>query len=495
MRTGLAFLALVGVLPAGCALFAPEPEPLVAPVIATSTAYHAGSSLTGPLGTTAEGAIDEDPARAIACTCRVVYVERFDETWLAPLVNRSRLVLTSNAGEPFQSTAHLAPRARVGTAEEAREFLRMLDGDAKLRSVLVADETAVLPRGVTFVLSCAAKPETLAGGRLADRSADVEIARGEKAEGALQVALVLTGAVAEHASEAPADEKDEAPVVRVPSREAILLEDAPRIDGGPLVLIIPTYDPDKGAFVAVIQATSAPDGEPAAAEHAARVADVRERIGVVGMSARDRARELSRREAWSNQIGNVRRQLEDPARRRAALVFLATSTGAALVEDAAYTAGDAELAEVARIASEVTEDAVAIEAGAEAGAAERELGWALESRTYARFARLAADEMLAPELSGVLLRRAGECARWPDTIEDGLRRSRDAEALEAHFARENRIFLEDSAPGTRVRAYDWLASRGLAPKGFDPLAPEADRRRVIAALEAEAEAAAEAENQ
>jgi hypothetical protein len=95
----------------------------------------------------------------------------------------------------------------------------------------------------------------------------------------------------------------------------------------------------------------------------------------------------------------------------------------------------------------------------------------------------------------VLLRRAGECARWPDTIEDGLRRSRDAEALEAHFARENRIFLEDSAPGTRVRAYDWLASRGLAPKGFDPLAPEADRRRVIAALEAEAEAAAEAEKQ
>ena len=46
---------------------------------------------------------------------------------------------------------------------------------------------------------------------------------------------------------------------------------------------------------------------------------------------------------------------------------------------------------------------------------------------------------------------------------------------------ENRIYLEDNSPASRVRAYDWLKARGAAPKGFDPLANPRDRREALAA--------------
>jgi hypothetical protein len=42
-----------------------------------------------------------------------------------------------------------------------------------------------------------------------------------------------------------------------------------------------------------------------------------------------------------------------------------------------------------------------------------------------------------------------------------------------------------------VRAYDWLAARGLAPEGYDPLASSDQRRAALARLEELEEAAAE----
>jgi hypothetical protein len=56
---------------------------------------------------------------------------------------------------------------------------------------------------------------------------------------------------------------------------------------------------------------------------------------------------------------------------------------------------------------------------------------------------------------------------------------------------ENRILLEDASPASRLRAYDWLAVRGLAPAGFDPFGSLAERRAaLLAAAEAEEAAAA-----
>jgi len=60
--------------------------------------------------------------------------------------------------------------------------------------------------------------------------------------------------------------------------------------------------------------------------------------------------------------------------------------------------------------------------------------------------------------------------------------------LDARVIAENLIYLEDASPASRVRAYDWLQSRGRAPAGFDPLGTPRERRD---ALEKARSAAAE----
>jgi len=463
----------------------------VPPPLVTSVAHFAGSSLSGPLAAGIAREIDADPSHAIAIACEVSYLERFDEAWLLPLAERSRLVVTSAGGEPFQAMSQLAPRARVGHGEAAHDFLLALQDEVKMRSAKVVMHTGVLPRGVTVVFSNAAAPMTLATGQSAARTADIEIARNEDEGDALRVALVLEGPILDSSREEPADTaRGTSAPTRIEAREWVLLDDAPRVDGDPLVLMFPSVLGGTGAFVAVITATGAPKDDAAAAAHRALVESTLANIGVVGKTTRDRARDISRHEAWLSQVANTRRALETPARRRSALVFLATSTGATLAEDAAFSSSDEELEALAEIALDVTRTDGSSGAGSEAIGDERELGWALEQRVYLHFAKLVSEEKLPPELAGVLLRRAGECGRWADTIEDGVRISKNADELRLHFVRENRIFLEDSAPSSRVRAFDWLAARGLAPRGFDPLGTAQDRRRVLTALEDEEEAAA-----
>ena len=90
----------------------------------------------------------------------------------------------------------------------------------------------------------------------------------------------------------------------------------------------------------------------------------------------------------------------------------------------------------------------------------------------------------------LMLRKAGEVGRWPDLLTDAVAESDGVRELRERLVRENRIFLEDAVPATRVRAYDWLAARGLAPEGFDPLASAEERRAALARLEQAEEAAA-----
>jgi hypothetical protein len=65
-----------------------------------------------------------------------------------------------------------------------------------------------------------------------------------------------------------------------------------------------------------------------------------------------------------------------------------------------------------------------------------------------------------------------------------LRGATSRAELAVRLWNENRILLEDASPASRVRAFDWLALRGLAPAGFDPLAPLAERRAALEALAA-----------
>jgi hypothetical protein len=41
------------------------------------------------------------------------------------------------------------------------------------------------------------------------------------------------------------------------------------------------------------------------------------------------------------------------------------------------------------------------------------------------------------------------------------------------------VYLEDASPAARVRAYDWLNGKNLAPAGYDPLGSNKDRRAAL----------------
>ena len=74
---------------------------------------------------------------------------------------------------------------------------------------------------------------------------------------------------------------------------------------------------------------------------------------------------------------------------------------------------------------------------------------------------------------------AGEAGRHAASIEQLTRGVGGRADFDGRVLGENLIFLEDSSPSSRVRAYDWLQSHGHAPAGYDPLGPPKARRAAL----------------
>ena len=108
-----------------------------------------------------------------------------------------------------------------------------------------------------------------------------------------------------------------------------------------------------------------------------------------------------------------------------------------------------------------------------------ELGLALEVEAL-RFLSERSDADTTPDaLRGVLLLHTGEAASMPAAIAEAARGVRDVAQLRERIVEENRYALEDVTPSARVRAFDWLTARKLAPADFDPLAPARERRAAL----------------
>jgi hypothetical protein len=193
-----------------------------------------------------------------------------------------------------------------------------------------------------------------------------------------------------------------------------------------------------------------------------------------------------------------------PLRRRKALLFLATAGSARLTEGVAVSGDDDVLARIcARILERVRKDGRKAE-GKEEGETEgeadgkgtgkgarngggppegkgtkAEIAWLLESSTLEVLSALVADGQTSPAVEGVLLNFAGQAGRQALSLEKALRGSRRMEDLERLLAEENLLSLEDSSPAARARALRWLEARGMAPKGYDPLAPPRERRAAL----------------
>jgi hypothetical protein len=178
------------------------------------------------------------------------------------------------------------------------------------------------------------------------------------------------------------------------------------------------------------------------------------------------------------RLGDLMASGADP---RQAMVFLAGALDAPLARDLVLVLDRSALD---RLVSDLIEAAKI-----DTAAAPFDPRWSLESAAWRELVRaLSAGDERPPELraafGAIALGAAGQLGAFPALIEDALVSSPDTEAFQERLVSENWIFLEDSSPAARARAFAWLTRRGLGPKGFDPLAPRAARR---AALEAERE--------
>lgn len=174
---------------------------------------------------------------------------------------------------------------------------------------------------------------------------------------------------------------------------------------------------------------------------------------------------VSGRPLWSEPI---RSAVLGPDIRRA-LLFVGDQIGADILAEAALLLPDAEL-------FALSDDALAVLDAASAETGGEQLAWQLDRAAIIRFAK-AVDK--SPSLSATLTARFGEVGLDPASVVQLATASTTRQDFETRLQAEHVLFLEDTSPAARVRAFDWMKSRGLAPADYDPLGSRSERRAAV----------------
>jgi len=451
-----------------------------APALEPLLEHYAGSPLAG--AAREAGELPADPASSYSVHARLyalahpagaLHAQRDADPGsggagpFVPLSARTRLAAATRGDEPFRPSGDLGLAARVAGGDEARAWVAELEAAGEFERKLVAEYEGALPVGVTASLTLTSRAALLAPGARALRSrVALQVARGP---GGLEAAVVREELAAQ-----PGDTGAIDPEARVLLREYGLLDLAPVLDGAPLVLelVRPPGEAERAPLCWVVEVTGTPaDAEAHARAHERMLSEV----AANGRTAHARRAHLARQEEHGREMQNALDALGGLSQSRPALVFLAAATGAGLAGDLALLVDDAALE---RFVKEVLASVPDPQAAAQEGAT---LGFVLESRAWAFLTR-------GMEVLGLLVAHGGELARSLGAVEDLLVGTQDLAALEARILQENRDALEDASAAVRVRAFDWLTARSIAPPGYDPLGTLAERRKALVAAEAAAAA-------
>jgi hypothetical protein len=476
-----------------------------APPANVAVSHFAGTALSGPRPVT--GAVAATPA--VVADVEWLAIERMPsagEEGLLPLGASARLVIATRDRQPVWPTIRLTAGAQWAKGDSAGSLAAAL-GQGRLAGQVAPLSSARVAIPVGATVSLRATTGNDAGPNAAPAvelflqhlpAAGVAAAANANAPrpGALELALavqdfaIAASEVQEPAMNAPAEPKGgknrsgsskspppAAPRAKPPatpslSRELVIL---PPLDasvaGIVAVIVMPSRfvgSPARG-FAAIVRASPATDNPATQQLLAAAVADVR-RQADAARGARPGAAPTSA--AWP-EYQPALSLLDRADVRRRAMVYLAAQTGAELCQDIALTADDPTLQQ---LATEIRARAVA----ATGPFTSQSLGWMLDRTCLEWAVRLAGENRLPPEMAGMLSTYAGEAGRRAASLEEMLRSGIIShDSLNARLISENLIYLDDSSPAARVRALEWLAARGRAPAGYDPLGPSRQRRDAL----------------
>jgi hypothetical protein len=446
--TGGGVVAVLMLLVGGCAIFQKKTEnpALPAPDIRVQAIHYSGSPLSGPT----TRAVELLPNDRLDVRTEILALRTLPNDLPVTLGSAARLISASRSGTPVQPTNKLTLLSRFAVDALAQDSFAKLVDPQNVKSVSIfTGEDAVLPE-VTSKLSL-----QLA----ADRSIDLSLYR---AAGTSAVVIALTIA------EPVRDSEQSAASI---TRETAVLDAIDTAQPRDVLLVIPQeipQSPAKGlAILLKIKPADANSDSAALMEHISQ--DLKQSSELAGRWPQTATVGSAQTSEYQSSLD----ALKDPIRRRAALVYLAGQTGAPICEDVALVAEDAALE---KLASQITQNAKP-----ETTSQRELLGWILDLSTFQLLAQLQADTKtkIAPELMAVLTRHTGEAGRHDSSMEQIVKNLSSKADLANRLVAENLIYLEDSSPAARVRAYDFLNSRGRAPAGYDPLGTPRDRRNAL----------------
>ncbi|MFT7663312.1 MAG: hypothetical protein ACI87A_001536 [Planctomycetota bacterium] len=446
----------------------PEPKPLVAPALDFTVRHYTGSPLAGPTSF----AVDEENAPKVGAEkspwfvdCRVIFLEDMPVGELEPLATRTRLIAAARGEDPVLTSTLLTAGALVGIGKRADEFIESIEEENFGRFMELGAPAAAIPVGVSAWFKATAEewidvPDL----GLLKKVVSIYVSREVASDEAPSVVLSVED-LADSSGEDDGKSLQETPAVLATlRRELICLDDRPQLDEETLVLVFPSpFGNATGALVAVLNVVGVAD-ESRDEVLAQCISDLE--------FEQTKAEVIEKDRAAVRTLGSAFQALDLARYHRSGLLYLASNTGAALVEDLALSSDDVALAAFVRMLKNENSD---LENDHTA-----QTGWELDCQAFRFLANLQIESPpLPPELLGILLRYTGEVGRYPGLVQEIVSNSVDSESLRDMWITENDLFLEDSNPGARVRAYDWLNSIGEGPEGFDPFAEASDRRRAL----------------
>jgi hypothetical protein len=438
----LTLLLLAFIVSTGCSSASKQPPPpLQPPVVTSSVSYRPG----GPIGLPTTRPVESITAgEALGVRTTWLALSSLPES-LQPILSQATLITAPQSADPFLAAGQLSRGAQIVAGDQIDAFLSDVEQGKYGQRATIATSDAALPRDVTttFALSDDARRVELGLHRLAPTTTPTTAPSD-----VIELSLGLESGDAQP--------------------ERLLLDPKPMPPPARFAVVIPSqfWSPPVKAIVAIVELTQ-PTDTP---EHVKAVAACVEQLrGAPG--AGTSAALPTPAPAWGG-LTTALRAMERPEGARVAMVYLAGETQATVLGDVALVAPDPVLAELSAHIRQ--------RAGSNAGSATQpsQLGWMLDVATLEQLAAMQSAEKLPVELAGVLARVAGEAARNAGSLEE-LTKVNGREQFEARLIAENFTYLEDASPSARVRAYDWLKTRGRAPANYDPLGSAKERAAAI----------------
>ncbi len=483
-RVGMVVALAMG--SAGCQVIRKkEVPPLAAPEATVGLTHYAGTALSGAQAT---DIANEAIQRAWAVDFRVIAVESSPVDGFESLAAKARLIIASRGGTPVAPSARLTP-GLLARSVPADFDLDDLLGDSNRRADLSQQATGVAP-GVTTGLRIGVPANREAPILAPTRTAIVlRLARPAEGDG-YELSIESDDLIPIQIGDPPPVPEDSydppppPPMKVTTEREMLVVDRVLDGDSQRLLVVVPMSFENNAAKAVVIdlklQATDVdPAVKSALAEKmtqdlVASADSVRRRAAITTGSAEELA--------LASALSALAEAGEEP---RGALAYLAGESGAGLTESVVLVASPTLLQQIARTVSEQS-----------AGLQKRDranVAWLLDRTTIAAVSAAENDvaNPLSPAVYGALASWGGEVGRQLDALKSLVGQSNSSADLQNRLTAENYIYLEDGSPAVRVRAYDWLNQRGLAPAGFDPLARGRERRLALEKANAPADEAAD----